>query len=348
MFLLLEAVRIRHLLCVVSLLLVMVLSGCKNDVGFINARWIAGVSLIPVTTTDQKQADHPEHSETLMLKDSALIKTLAEAMNKSNKLLGELDWAPEFKMKLVYGDGYSKDYYIAIGDEPGYRGVFTTAENGGQGYSIPVKNSDQLRKLIFGTANNANIEQTESLESSVKVTGPVTISYNDLSPVTTRAVFLNLQLLDGTYSEDWTTPGPLMGRNWSGRFGLAVIDDQGRTLNSFPLSEQFDDPLIFNDFFQIQFEDYNGDGDLDFTIGQNGSSNGYFYKLFTLRKNNSIEELEIKPESDLFISSPKGYSIKLDKVDDHSFKRSYYDNVAGKQMEDIFQWDGSAFQKLDK
>ncbi|CAH1056014.1 hypothetical protein [Paenibacillus pseudetheri] len=192
------------------------------------------MSLTSVTTNDQNQADHSGHSETLMLKDSNLIKTLAEAMNKSNKLLGELDWAPEFRMNLVYGDGYSKDYYIAIGDEPGYKGVFTTAENGGQGYSIPVKNSDQLRKLIFGTADQANIEQTESLESSVKVTGPVTISYNDLSPVTTRAVFLNLQLLDGT----------------------------------------------------------------------------------------------------------KGYSIKLDKVDDHSFKRSYYDNVAGKRIENIFQWDG--------
>jgi hypothetical protein len=327
---------------------VTLLSGCKNDVGFINARWITGVSLTSVTTSDQNQADQSEYSETLMLKDSTLIKTLAEAMNKSNKLLGELDWAPEFKMKLVYGDGYSKDYYIAIGDEPGYRGVFTTAENGGQGYSIPVKNSDRLRKLIFGAADKANIEQTESLESPVKVKGPVTISHNDLSSVTTRAEFLDLQLLDGTYSENWTTPGPLMGRNWSGRFGLALIDDQGRTLYRFPLSKHFEDPLIFNDFFQIQFEDYNGDGDPDFTIGQYGSGNGYFYKLFTLRKNNVIEELGIKLGSDLFISSPKGYSIKLDKVDEHSFKRSYYDNVAGKQMEDIFQWNGSAFQKLDK
>lgn len=348
MFLFLEVVRIRKLLWVVPLFLVALLSGCKNDVGFINARWIAGVSLTPVTTSDQNQVDRPEHFETLILKDSALIKALSEAMNKSNKLSGELDWAPEFKMELVYGDGYSKDYYIAIGDEPGYKGVFTTAENGGQGYSIPVKNADQIRQLIYGTADQANIEQTESLESSVKVTGPVTISHNDLYPLTNRTGFLNLQLLDGTYSEDWTIPGPLMGRNWSGRFGLVLIDNQGRTLNSFPLSEHFEDPIIFNDFFQIQFEDYNGDGDPDFTIGQYGSSNGYFYKLFTLRKNNVIEELGIKLGSDLFISSPKGYSIKLDKVDDHSFKRSYYDNVAGKQMEDIFQWNGSAFQKLDK
>ncbi|KTD87869.1 hypothetical protein [Paenibacillus etheri] len=139
------------------MLVVTLLSGCKNDVGFINARWITEASLTSVTTSDQKQADHSGHSETLMLKESNLIKTLAEAMNKSNTLLGELDWAPE-------------------------------------------------RKLTFGTADKANIEQTESLE----------------------------------------------------------------------------------------------------------------------------------------------HKLKLDKVDDHSFKRSYYDNAAGKQMEGIFQWDGSVFQKLDK
>lgn len=306
------------------------------------------MSLTPVTTSNQNRVDQPEHSETLILKDSALIKALAEAMNKSGKLSGELDWAPEFDMKLVYGDGYSEDYYIAIGDELGYKGVFTTAENSGQGYSIPVKNSDQLRKLIFGTADKGDIEQTEPVEPSVTATGPVTISHNDLYPVTTRAQFLNLQLLDGTYSEDWATPGPLVGRNWSGRFGLFVTDEQGNTLRSFPLSDRFAAPLIFNDFFQIQFEDYNGDGDPDFTIGQYGSSNGYFYKLFTLRKNNVIEELGIKPGSDLFISTPEGYSIKLDKVDDHSFKKSYYDNKAGKQLEDIFQWDGSVFQQIDK
>lgn len=209
------------------------------------------MSLTPVTTSDQNQVDRPEHFETLILKDSALIKALSEAMNKSEKLSGELDWAPDFDMELVYGDGYSEDYYIAIGNELGYKGLFTTAENGGQGYSIPVKNADQIRQLIYGTADQANIEQTESLESSVKVTGPVTISHNDLYPLTNRTGFLNLQLLDGTYSEDWTIPGPLMGRNWSGRFGLVLIDNQGRTLNSFPLSEHFEDPIIFNDFFKF-------------------------------------------------------------------------------------------------
>lgn len=97
MFLFLEVVRIRKLLWVVPLFLVALLSGCKNDVGFINARWIAGVSLTPVTTSDQNQVDRPEHFETLILKDSALIKALSEAMNKSNKLSGS--WIGPLNLK---------------------------------------------------------------------------------------------------------------------------------------------------------------------------------------------------------------------------------------------------------
>lgn len=329
---------------ILSLLMVIVLSGCKNDVGFINARWIEDVSLTPVMTSNEQNT----HPESLTLKDSELIKTLATAMNKSAKLSGDIDWGPEYELKLVYGDGYTEDYYIALGEELGHQGVFTTAENSSQGYTIPVKNSDQLRKLIYGTEQRVSNVQPKLRDASVTVTGPVTLSYNELYPVTSRGEFLKLQLVEGTYSEDWTTPGPFMGRNWSGQFELIVTDEQGNPLSSFSLNDHFTESLQFNDLFQIQFEDYNGDGDPDFTIGQYGTSNGNFYKLFTLREDNRIEELAIKPGSELFISSPKAYSIQLDKIDNNSFIKSYYDNSEGKQVEDTFQWDGTAFQKLDK
>lgn len=334
------AVHIRKLLLIVPLLMVAVLSGCKNDIGHINARWISEVSLIPHSTSEQKQGDT---SETKVFTDTEMFKVLAEAMNKSKKISGDLDWDPEFDMKLVYGDGYTEEYYIAIGGEYGMQGVFTSVENSGQGYLIPVKKSDQLRKLIFGTEDLVEAEQVKPLESKVEISGPITVSHN---PLTNRPQSLDLQLIDGAYSEDWITPSPIMGRSWSGRFALVLNDEQGNQLSTFPISEHFaDTTLLFNDFFQIQFEDYNGDGDPDFTIGQYGSSNGSIYKLFTLRKNNVIEELAIKPVSELFISGSDRYSTKLEKVDKLSFTISYYDNAEGKQKEDIFQWDGTAFRK---
>lgn len=343
----LEAFRIRRLLLIVPLLLAVVLSGCKNDIGFINARWITEISLTTHKTNDQKQ---DELSENKVFTDATFIKKFAEAMNKKKKISGEIDWAPNYDVKLVYGDGLIEEYYIAIGKEGGQKQKVTiaSATNSDRAYSIPVKNPDQLRELVFGVSGVEATKEAELAESKVTFLGRVTISHNELFSVADRKGSLDLELLEGQYFEDWITPSPFMGRSWSGRFALVLNDEQGNQLTTFPISDHFSEPLLFNDFFQIQFADYNGDGDPDFTIGQYGTSNGSFYKLFTLRNNNVIEELAIKPGSELFISGSDKYSTQLNKVDEHSFTKSYYNNAEGKDIQDLFRWDGTAFHKVDK
>jgi hypothetical protein len=138
--------------------------------------WIGGVSITPLAASAKIQDNLPRHSEILILKDTTLIKTIAEAMNKGKRLAGDLDWGPEFDMKLIYGDGYTEEYYIALGKKLGYKGTFTKASTSSQGYEIPVKNSDQLRKLFYGIEDPNNPEHTDTSENSVTVTGPVTIS----------------------------------------------------------------------------------------------------------------------------------------------------------------------------
>ncbi|WP_410511700.1 hypothetical protein PaeBR_16725 [Paenibacillus sp. BR2-3] len=269
-------------------------------------------------------------------------------MNKSKRIMGELDYGADFDMKLIYGDGYTEDYDLALGEEWGNPGMLVSFENTGRGYTIPAKNADKLREFVYGVPVSSSTDEREPAEASVKVSGPVTISRNELYPLTNKVVFLNLQLLEGQYSEEWATPGPLGGRSWRGHFQLVVTDELGKTLNAFSLSGHFTDELSFNDFFQIRFDDYNGDGSLDFTIGQYGSSNGNFYRLFTIRKDYDIEELSIKPGPELFISSPDRYSVNLEKANEHGFRIRYYDNAVGKQAEDVYRWDGAVFQKVNK
>ena len=135
-----------------------------------------------------------------------------------------------------------------------------------------------------------------------------------------------------------------MGTLWEGSFIVELADEQGNAIASTELSGIYDEPLIFRNSFQIQFDDYNNDGDMDFTIGQYASSNGNTYKLFTLRNNGKIEELPVKDCTSLFISDTTGYySTKLAKLDDTSFATKYYDNAIGKEIEEIFKWDGKAF-----
>jgi hypothetical protein len=107
---------------------------------------------------------------------------------------------------------------------------------------------------------------------------------------------LRLKLVRGKYDEDWY-PGPMSGTVWEGDYVIELADEIGNTIAKTELSRYYHEPLIFLSHFQLEFDEYNGDGDIDFTIGQYASSNGWDYRLFTLRENGEIEELPIRDHS---------------------------------------------------
>jgi hypothetical protein len=159
---------------------------------------------------------------------------------------------------------------------------------------------------------------------------------------------LNIQLVKGRYYEDWS-PSPYRGRGWSGDFQMVITDEYGEVKSKMRLNDHFKEDLIFNALFEIEFDDYNGDGNADFTIGQYGSSNGNFDRIFTITDEDQIQELKVSGYQDLFISGGTGrYSTKLEKLDETSFKKIGYDNSIGKDVEVIFRWDGTEFARTDR
>jgi len=192
--------------------------------------------------------------------------------------------------------------------------------------------------------SNGSIENKDTY-SEITIQSPMTLSNNDLYPINAKHQYLRLKMVKGKYYEDWT-PGACMGTIWEGSFIIELADELGNVIRQTDLSKMYKEPLVFNSSFQIQFDDYNNDGNIDFTIGQYASSNGNDYKLFTLREDGKIEELPVKGYSSLFISNyTEFYSTKFTKVDSITFKKEYYDNSIGKQLEDIFKWDGNEFIK---
>ena len=330
---------IKRFLLIVPLLLIFLLTGCQNAYGFINARWITEISL-DYSPLDREQSAPPFESKTFT--DVSFIKDMADAMNKSKRIPGDLDYDADFRMKLTYGDGYTEDYIVNLGRDTGNPGLLLSAERSGTGYTIPVKYGDRLRTDIFG-GEEPVVDEAE--EAAITVDSPFNLSRNELLQVTGQPETLNLELINGKYSEDWGALSPLAGRNWSGEFRLTVTGKWGEILSAYPLSEQYRETLEFADFFQIEFGDYNGDGNPDFTIGQYGSSNGNVFKLFTLNKDHSIQELPVNRTPELFISAPERYSVKLAEVA-RGFKASHYDNSLGKTVENTYHWDGAAFQKV--
>lgn len=181
---------------------------------------------------------------------------------------------------------------------------------------------------------------------SITIQSPMTLSNNDLFPINGEHQYLRLKMVKGKYYENWT-PGAYMGTIWEGYFIIELSDESGNVISQNDLSKIYKESLIFNSSFQIQFDDYNNDEDIDFTIGQYTSSNGGDYKLFTIRKDGKIEELPVKDYFSLFISNTTGfYSTKLTKIDNITFKIEYYDNSKGKNFEDFFKWDGNKFIRI--
>ncbi|WP_340023001.1 hypothetical protein MHI24_28865 [Paenibacillus sp. FSL K6-1096] len=326
---------------VVSVWMAVLLSGCQNAFGYINARWISEIEL--TYNASEGRADAAPF-ESKSFSDEEFIKTVASAMNSSKRIPGDLDYDADFRMKLVYADGDAEDYILGLSRKTGNSGLLLSAERSATGYTVSAENADALRRMIFSGGSGA-VARDEAARSRVETKGPVTVSRNDLIPVTGNKEFLNLQLLQGSYSEDWSTASPLAGRSWSGQFRLELTDEQGEALGTFALSRHFSEELRFGDLFQIRFADYNGDGNPDFTIGQYGSSNGSLFKLFTLLPDHTIRELPVKgAASGLLISSVDRYSVKLDQVEG-GFRARHYDNASGNEAETVYRWDGAAFQE---
>ncbi|WP_379153420.1 hypothetical protein [Paenibacillus sp. sgz5001063] len=160
----------KRLLLMVPVLLAVLLSGCQNAFGFINAKWISEITL-DYQLSDSKVQDGPFESKTFT--DPAFIKLMADAMNGSKRIKGELDYGAEFRMKLTYGDGYTEDYILNLGEASGNRGLLVSEENSGKGYSVPVKNADKLRKLVYAEESSATDTGSEAAEVLVTVSRPV-------------------------------------------------------------------------------------------------------------------------------------------------------------------------------
>lgn len=175
--------------------------------------------------------------------------------------------------------------------------------------------------------------------NTIQVTGPFTLSRNNLFQFTNRHEYLSVVLISGTYSEDWS-PGPFMGRNWVGEFQIQLSNENGEVTSAIDLNGFSD--VVFNSFFNIEFDDYNEDGNIDFTIGQYASSNGNVFKLFTLDESGRIEELTIKGYPEVFMSGTERYSTKLAKIKS-GFSSTYYDNSIGKEVKQTFVWNGNEF-----
>lgn len=151
-------------------------------------------------------------------------------------------------------------------------------------------------------------------------------------------------MTDGSFHEV-TQPGVDPEWIYEGQFEIRAIDQEGKVISSLNLNQSFgDEALIFKERFDLAFEDYNSDGNLDFTIGQAGTSNGNLYSIYTIMEDSTIKELPIEEGDECIFSSQFVYSTAFTRVDAITFYARFYDNTQGRHYNAFYQWDGSAFR----
>jgi peptidoglycan/xylan/chitin deacetylase (PgdA/CDA1 family) len=149
---------------------------------------------------------------------------------------------------------------------------------------------------------------------------------------------VKLVMTRGTYIAP-TLGGGYGEVNYTGDCVLQVWQD-GKLVSTCPVTPpDGEDGLLFSDVgddgFTLMFDDYNGDGLPDFTVGQYLSSNLDMYSIFTLDEDGTV-----RPITTAFPirCDNSAYSTQFDLVDG-GFTVSGYDNLDGTEQHTTYLWD---------
>lgn len=173
---------------------------------------------------------------------------------------------------------------------------------------------------------------------------PTVISSSCFYPLQASKIqTISIVMTEGEFSEQLDA-GPYSGWNYVGNFVIEGKDADGNLVSSLDLNEAFGGGnLVFGPMVELAFEDYNQDGNLDFTVGQWGTSNGFIYRLFSVNQESEIVALPIEDDLSIF-SACFDYSTFFEKAEDTVFLVPFYDNTVGKSQIAYYSWDGISYQ----
>lgn len=154
-----------------------------------------------------------------------------------------------------------------------------------------------------------------------------------------KPMTLRLVMTKGTHVTDGDI-GPYGTDYYEGNLIGEIYDNQDKLVSSTNMSKYFTESVIFRDKFNLLFDEYNGDGLADFTVGQYVASNYKAFNIFTINSNGEIALLPVKNSPDGIICSKfdEYYSTKFSKTKNNGITVSIYDMEQGKNIEKTYEW----------
>ncbi len=146
-----------------------------------------------------------------------------------------------------------------------------------------------------------------------------------------RKVSVRLVMTNGKYYDQSQVPygGNAYDNNYQGNYEIQVLDSEGKLLSKVALynTDGGTEAINFPGKFNLLFDDYNRDGNPDFTIGQWYSSGAKQYQIFTVMPYDSIKEIS---KADIVLSCDysdiKNCSVKFEKDGTSGFYTTVYFN----------------------
>lgn len=185
--------------------------------------------------------------------------------------------------------------------------------------------------------------------TEITVQSPVILAegYAQLANGKDAAVYL--EMTKGTYFQ--ASPGEsLYTSNFQGDYQFRAAESAYPSNTLCIEVVSFDDgaELNFNQTFTLEFQDYNGDGNPDFTLGQRsvGSTN-MLYRMYSLDPNGNIYDLTFSDGHKAFMAfadttKADSFSIKLE-IRDGELVIPYYDTGLGRIKETVYRWENNSF-----
>lgn len=153
---------------------------------------------------------------------------------------------------------------------------------------------------------------------------------------------VQIVLDEGYFHEDdelWSGRGP----KWVGAFSIRVYKEKKEVFNASlnklinPNSE--DNIFFYAPEFQLYFDDYNFDRNMDFVLSQYFSTNGCECYPFTISDTGIIRRLEIDGKYAFFISPMNRENSVLLPISENKVEISYYDNTQASYVVDHYIWN---------
>jgi hypothetical protein len=95
-----------------------------------------------------KQMEKPPFQEKV-INDANEVYTFTQAITKAEPLKGVLKYVAVFKVYMSFKGGTEKQYVLNITDKQNETALLVDLEKSEQGYSIPKKNAEELRAIIY-------------------------------------------------------------------------------------------------------------------------------------------------------------------------------------------------------